>query len=879
MKMGCFLLLLLIPWLVSAQNLTRIEYYFDVDPGQGNGIPVSFTQDSLADLSFSATTSGLENGFHRIFFRAQDANGKWGLPQSKSFILASQNPLIKNKIRKLEYFFDHDPGYGNGTLISFPADTLDDRFLVAVPSGLAPGFHKVYFRYQDETGGWSLDHSRGFLLAEQSPLFSAKVSGLEYYFDSDPGQGAGFPISINPDTVVLKNISVSLSELSPGFHAIYFRAKTELGLWGIPVMKPLLVEKIRSDSTDKVQMVETFFDSDPGFGNGQLVSVTPATRLTDSLLIHLSGLSPGIHNLGIRVKTISGAWSFTTNRSFVKQGLQNDTQANVAKIEYFSGDDPGFGNGTPILILPSPKIEQVAVLDLSGLKPGFHLIRVRVADDQGNWSFLSNRPVWVDAGEGSVSAIEQAEWQISKGGSVLSSGKLPASGFSQLADWIADLPISNAEIDSSYQLDIRVINKSGIRSLGLTRKFSVRQFKNILISWKNQAARDSIASVLISKNLDFDELDRSMGDTSWVNWKTIFWDEPLALTEKQRKGLKRFLDQKNERSLILAGENVVSSHDLTGSEPDTTFLYSYLRSKAVTGDINGSLPAISIVGEGISSGLTSTLSSVSPDAMTPVNGSLVAARYSGISSPDSVAGVYFNGSANVAVLGFGFNQVSESETGRFLDGIPDWLNQSGGTLPVEFAGFSGYWTGKSILLTWTTLSETGNAGFQIQMKKTATGENGMVTTDWIPVGFIEGAGTTQTAHTYQYSHSFDAKRGNYTYRLVQIDLNGQKSAGEPISIVVDAPETFVLSQNYPNPFNSSTVIKFQIPVNGQVSLEIFNILGQRIKTLVNQPLMADYYSYNWDSRDDADKLVATGQYFYRISAGKNTKILKMVILK
>ncbi|MBN8706341.1 MAG: T9SS type A sorting domain-containing protein [Bacteroidetes bacterium] len=882
MKMGCFLLLLIFPALVSAQNLLQIEYYFDTDPGQGKGIQVSISPDSTADLSFSAETLSLENGFHRIFFRAQDDSGRWGLPQSKSFILSSQNPLVKNKIQKLEYFFDSDPGYGLGTTISFPADTLGNRFLVAVPAGLFPGFHRIYFRYQDETGGWSLDHSRGFLLAEQSPLFTANVAGLEYFFDSDPGQGLGHSISVDSDTLISRNLSVNLENLSPGFHAIYFRAKTELGLWGIPVMKPLLVEIITSDSTDHIEIVEFFFDSDPGLGQGETIPVSQSSRLSDSILVDLSGIPNGIHNLGIRVKTSSDSWSFTTHRSFIKQGIQNDNLGVISGIEYFFGDDPGLGKGIPISVSPVNIIDKNVILDLSGLQNGFHLLRIRSSDNQGNWGLLSSRPIWVDQNSGIVSEIERAEWKISKQGSVLTTGVLNATTPSLFADWIADLPLTNSEVDSTYLLELHIVSNSGGRSLASSKLFSIREFNNILISWKNEAARDSIASVLTANNLVYDNLDRNAGDTSWVNWKTIFWDEPGALSTNQRTGIKKFIDQGNERSLILAGENVVYSHGLSGSTPDTSFLYNYLRVKPVSDDINGGNQTNQILGDGISPGSVSTLTSPSPDAMKPVNGAMVAARYAGFNSVDTVAGIYFNGPANVAVLGFGFNQVSEMGIESFLYGIPDWLNQIGGTLPVEISDFSGFWDGKSVQLSWKTSSETANAGFEIQVKTDAetTGEQSSNTSaSWISVGFVKGAGTTQSTQNYDFTHNIKAKRGIITYRLRQIDLNGRILDGVPLLIEIGVPDQFLLLQNYPNPFNNSTTINFQLPVSRHVSLEIFNILGQRVRTLVNQPLLADYYSFSWDGSDDSGRMAASGQYFYRLSAGENRKVLRMVFLK
>lgn len=75
------------------------------------------------------------------------------------------------------------------------------------------------------------------------------------------------------------------------------------------------------------------------------------------------------------------------------------------------------------------------------------------------------------------------------------------------------------------------------------------------------------------------------------------------------------------------------------------------------------------------------------------------------------------------------------------------------------------------------------------------------------------------------------------------------------------PSEFLLSQNYPNPFNSSSVIKYSIPKSSQVTLRIFNTLGQEIKTLVNEEKTIGIYEINWDAVSSTGGL-PSGVYFY-----------------
>ncbi|MCK4311596.1 MAG: T9SS type A sorting domain-containing protein, partial [Candidatus Cloacimonetes bacterium] len=88
-----------------------------------------------------------------------------------------------------------------------------------------------------------------------------------------------------------------------------------------------------------------------------------------------------------------------------------------------------------------------------------------------------------------------------------------------------------------------------------------------------------------------------------------------------------------------------------------------------------------------------------------------------------------------------------------------------------------------------------------------------------------------------------------------------------------------LYQNYPNPFNPETVIKYQLPVTSRVQLKIYNIKGQLVKTLVSEEQNAGQYSVTWNSRDNFNRPIASGIYFYKLKAGNYEKVKKMILLK
>jgi len=108
------------------------------------------------------------------------------------------------------------------------------------------------------------------------------------------------------------------------------------------------------------------------------------------------------------------------------------------------------------------------------------------------------------------------------------------------------------------------------------------------------------------------------------------------------------------------------------------------------------------------------------------------------------------------------------------------------------------------------------------------------------------------------------------YRLIY-DPRGKHIAG--------VPKTYQLFQNYPNPFNPETQIRYDLPASGHVKLTIYNILGQRVKVLIDEIQDAGHKSVIWDGRDNDGREVASGIYFYKIKAESYQKTMKMVLLK
>jgi hypothetical protein len=96
---------------------------------------------------------------------------------------------------------------------------------------------------------------------------------------------------------------------------------------------------------------------------------------------------------------------------------------------------------------------------------------------------------------------------------------------------------------------------------------------------------------------------------------------------------------------------------------------------------------------------------------------------------------------------------------------------------------------------------------------------------------------------------------------------------------MQSPSCYTLAQNYPNPFNPYTRIEFSLPRRSFVTIDVFNILGARVKRLVNETLSAGQMAVIWDGRNERGSMAATGVYLYRITTEDFVQTKKMILVK
>jgi hypothetical protein len=194
-----------------------------------------------------------------------------------------------------------------------------------------------------------------------------------------------------------------------------------------------------------------------------------------------------------------------------------------------------------------------------------------------------------------------------------------------------------------------------------------------------------------------------------------------------------------------------------------------------------------------------------------------------------------------------------------------WIALAPGIVPVELTSFSAAIVKDAVQLNWTTATETNNQGFEIERRSEGK--------SWSKIAVVQGKGTTTQNSSYSYTDK-SVTSGKYSYRLKQVDFDGTYSYSQETEVNLSAPVIFELNQNYPNPFNPSTTISFSLPQASNVTLKVYNMLGQEVRSLLNEFKEAGKHNVVFN----ADKL-NSGLYLYKIEAGNFTQVRKMTLLK
>lgn len=193
-------------------------------------------------------------------------------------------------------------------------------------------------------------------------------------------------------------------------------------------------------------------------------------------------------------------------------------------------------------------------------------------------------------------------------------------------------------------------------------------------------------------------------------------------------------------------------------------------------------------------------------------------------------------------------------------------------LPVELSSFTAIAADGGIELRWTTQTELNCYGYVVQRK--------LLNSDgkWENIGFVQGSGNSSSPAGYQLYDTKTLPNASYRYRLKIIDNDGFCSYSEEIQLSTAAVNSLKLYPGYPNPFNASSRIRYTLPEEARVVLEVFDVLGRRVEVITDSRQKAGEYTAEWNAQNTAG-----GTYICRmtvISASGTKQISrKLVLLK
>jgi len=197
-------------------------------------------------------------------------------------------------------------------------------------------------------------------------------------------------------------------------------------------------------------------------------------------------------------------------------------------------------------------------------------------------------------------------------------------------------------------------------------------------------------------------------------------------------------------------------------------------------------------------------------------------------------------------------------------------------LPIELMNFTAQLNNGEVTLFWETATEKNNYGFEIERNTLLSPLSGGETKGggvWEKIGFVQGYGNSNSPKEYSFIDSPQG-RSKLNYRLKQVDTDGKYQYSNIVEIVIGSPLQYELKQNYPNPFNPQTKIAYTLPVDGFVTLKVFNIIGREVASLANENKKAGSYEIMFEGTG-----IASGIYICKMSSANYSSYIKMLMLK
>ncbi|KAB2881295.1 T9SS type A sorting domain-containing protein, partial [bacterium] len=768
------------------------------------------------------------------------------------------------------------------------------------------GFHTLYVRAKDANGNWSVLNAKAFYKTPGGGPALPNVTKLEYFIDNDPGFGAATNVAITLGTNVIQNgIVVDISSVAGGFHTLYARAKDANGNWSVLNAKAFYKTPSISDPLANVIKMEYFIDKDPGFGNADSIPVSPGTDISKNHVIDLSAVSGGFHTLYLRAKDSDNNWSTLNANAFYKTPASSPAAAPIVAVEYYF-IKTGFTSSVNVFdqFTKSTNVQLTFSPLFTGLDvDSVYNLRVYAKDSIGRRSL-----------EYDTSLTVNAAWLVTP-----NNEPFVARGLSDqnVSEDFGNLAVAN--LDTIFS-DSDIPGGDSLRySVSVTNTIVNAVIANNTLTLNSVANLNGNTFVIVTATDDSGAVGR---DTFAVTLAAVN-DLPIALNDitTSTAGVGKVISVLNNDSDIDGdGLTITSvSTPLHGAAVknagDTTITYTALITYSGSDQFTYSISD----GQG---GLdTATVSiTVTPGGTLSLSTSVLQnpalSKYADfyVIADTTLTGVpavkLFVGSDSITVA------MSVTSNIRIYKGAITFTQSGNYTLrsqaiAVNGAGNTDYHAFNVALskpgLSATLSSLNGKALLKIgsQAVKEETYFTAFQHEDVMEMTYEFGPNTAlhetvELTLTYDPSNWPDAgklfiyhkENDNWTRLRTQVytgelKVKARVAALGKFKLGYDAsfegtnivPAVFALKQNYPNPFNPSTTISYDVPEDTKLNLTIYNLLGQKVRTLVSGSQIAGSYKTLWNGTNDRGQTVASGIYFYRLETQSFIKTQKMLLIK
>lgn len=395
--------LLLVPILGFGQQIVRMEYSIDSDPGYGAATMLPVVPGEEINLMYNLDFSTLTGGAHVLYARVMNDQNQWSTTIIKPFMIDNLEPA---SIVKAEYYVDSDPGFGAGyavPLVPAVSQNVDFALSTSIPAGI----HLLYVRVLDELGQWSSTLTKLIFVVNSG---NTPIAAAEYFIDEDPGFGMGTSIPVALSNEQSLSFNINKDGLSIGLHTLFVRTRDAAGNWSITSYRSFFYDGTKGSD---VQAMEYFFDTDPGFGNATAVSIPAGQRLATLFDVEWRNLDPGLHMFYVRVQNADGSWGLTHAQAFrlatikaFPEGLYSVASGKLNKAmdagtAAFGSDTADVveittainGSGTSLHIYPQVAINTDGLMNIP-INPSLeHMVGIKHRNSIETWSangFLPN---------------------------------------------------------------------------------------------------------------------------------------------------------------------------------------------------------------------------------------------------------------------------------------------------------------------------------------------------------------------------------------------------------------------------------------------------------------------------------------------------------